>query len=74
MIAIEQKCPLKKDQVTLVLHLHDELLYEVRTADMKNFVRFLKQTMEESINLSIPFPVKVKAGPSWGELSELQLL
>lgn len=71
MIAIDEKCPFKTDQVNLVLHLHDELLYEVSTPIMKNFAHFLRQTMEEIINLSIPFPVKVKAGPSWGELTEL---
>lgn len=54
----------------LVLHLHDELLYEVPSKQLMNVARIVKKCMEESVNLSIPFPVKLKTGPSWGQLKE----
>lgn len=62
-----QTTPLKPK---LVLHLHDELLYEVPVKQLSNVARIVKKCMEESVNLSIPFPVKLKTGSSWGQLKE----
>lgn len=62
-----QTTPLKPK---LVLHLHDELLYEVPSKQLMNVAKIVKKCMEESVNLSIPFPVKLKTGPSWGQLKE----
>lgn len=58
----------------LVLHLHDELLYEVPIKLVTNVAKIVKKCMEESVNLSIPFPVKLKRGPSWGQLEEFLVL
>lgn len=63
-----QTVPLKPK---LVLHLHDELLYEVPMKYLMSVAKLVKKSMEESVNLSVPFPVKLKAGPSWGQLDEL---
>lgn len=57
----------------LVLHLHDELLYEVPDKQLKCAAKIVKKCMEEGVNLSVSFPVKLKAGPSWGQLKELIL-
>lgn len=57
----------------LVLHLHDELLYEVPVASLESFVKILKKEMEDSVRLSIPFPVKIKTGSSWGQMTEFKL-
>lgn len=67
---IYQGTPLKPK---LVLHLHDELLYEVPNNQLLNVARIIKECMEESISLSIPLPVKFKSGPSWGQLKEFIL-
>lgn len=55
----------------LVLHLHDELVYEVTTKYLKNLAKILKKCMEESVQLSVPFPVKLKSGYSWGQMEDL---
>lgn len=60
----------KKPQ--LVLHLHDELLYEVPSECLELAADILKESMETSVNLSVPFPVKLKSGLSWGTLEEFQ--
>lgn len=60
-------------KTSLVLHLHDELLYEVPYDDLGPISQILKGTMENSVKLSIPFPVKLKTGCSWGELEEFSL-
>ncbi|GLV41033.1 DNA polymerase theta [Carabus blaptoides fortunei] len=60
-----------KSRVALVLHLHDELMYEVPIKDLKPVTKIVKCAMEQAVKLSIPFPVKLKSGPSWGQLQEI---
>ena len=55
----------------LVLQLHDELLYEVHANAMGAVVRILKNEMENVLKLSVPFPVKIKTGNSWGQLEPI---
>lgn len=68
---IQEKFKSSKNRPKLVLHLHDELLYEVPSKYLSAAAKILKKSMEECVNLSIPFPVKLKSGPSWGEMVEL---
>ncbi|XP_055376820.1 DNA polymerase theta isoform X2 [Condylostylus longicornis] len=60
-----------QSHVDLVLHLHDELIYEVPEEKVRNVAKVLKATMENCVKLSVPLKVKIKAGPSWGEMSDL---
>ena len=52
----------------LVLQLHDELLYEVLETDLEEVARIVQHEMENALKLSVMFPVKLKAGYSWGHL------
>ena len=52
----------------LVLQLHDELLYEVAEGDVRGVARIVKHEMENALEMSVKFPVKVKVGASWGKL------
>lgn len=56
----------------LVLHLHDELLYEVPSNYLSEVAYIVRKSMETSVCLSVPFPVKLKTGSSWGTLKEFQ--
>lgn len=58
---------------TLVLHIHDELLYEVPNKHLIKTAKIIKKSMETSVKLSVPFPVKLKSGKSWGEMYEMDL-
>lgn len=57
--------------VYLVLHLHDELMYEVPTDRVSNVAKILRSSMENCAQLNIPLKVKVKTGRSWGNLELL---
>ncbi|KAG5899170.1 hypothetical protein JTB14_029004 [Gonioctena quinquepunctata] len=59
-----------KNRPRLVLHLHDEIIYEVPTKYIRKVAKIVKKNMEHSVVLSVPFPVKLKTGKSWGSLSE----
>lgn len=54
--------------VNLVLHLHDELIYEVPIDKDKKLIKILKMSMENCAKLSVPLRVKIKKGLNWGNL------
>ncbi len=54
----------------LFMQVHDELLFEVRTEALPLVAALVKQEMEGAVALRVPLPVKLNAGPSWGELQE----
>uniref|UniRef100_A0A8C0IZ66 DNA polymerase theta n=1 Tax=Chelonoidis abingdonii TaxID=106734 RepID=A0A8C0IZ66_CHEAB len=56
-----------------ILQLHDELLYEVAEDSVIQVAQIVKFEMENAIKLSVKLNVKVKIGPSWGDLQELEL-
>ncbi|KAJ8948378.1 hypothetical protein NQ314_008417 [Rhamnusium bicolor] len=74
MVKIEQELQdvfgKTKNKPKLVLHLHDELMYEVPSKYLRKVARIVKRNMENSVQLSIPFPVKLKTGKSWGQMTE----
>ncbi|XP_037904628.1 DNA polymerase theta [Hermetia illucens] len=62
---------LDADDVKFVLHLHDELLFEVPEHKVQKVAKVLRISMENSAQLNIPLRVKLKAGKSWGTLQEI---
>lgn len=56
----------------LVLQLHDELIYEVTEKYVEKTIRIVKTGMENSCKTFGYFPVKVKTGYSWGQLTEYE--
>lgn len=64
---------LKRQQLTgchLVLHLHDELIYEVPEAKLGKAAKILISSMENCVKLSVPLMVKIKVGANWGEMEK----
>ena len=59
----------------LVLHLHDEVIYEVRKEDSLTVAGIVKTCMEQVKHgkLKVKLPVKLKSGPSWGEMTDLDV-
>ncbi|XP_021338869.1 DNA polymerase theta-like isoform X1 [Mizuhopecten yessoensis] len=57
----------------LVLQLHDELIYEVSCADVTEAAKIIKHEMEHAMTMSVLMPVKVKVGPSWGKLEDIEI-
>lgn len=54
--------------VKLILHVHDELVYEVPKDIVNDVVRKLKVEMENCWPLRVPLRVKVKVGNNWGAM------
>jgi len=69
---------LTRDVVTpgggyFVLQLHDELIYEVNSTHVSDVASIIKRCMELATQLSVKLPVKLKAGPAWGTMTDLEL-
>lgn len=62
----------ENDDCILVLHLHDELFYEVKESKWKEAMNILIESMEGCVKLKVPLRVKVKMGMSWGEMKEVK--
>ncbi|XP_069800792.1 DNA polymerase theta [Dendropsophus ebraccatus] len=56
-----------------ILQLHDELLYEVAEDDVIQVAQIIKREMEAAVPLSVTLKVKLKFGPSWGDLQDFDL-
>lgn len=61
-----------KTSISLVLHLHDELLYEVPCDKTKLVLKILKSSMENCAKLLVPLKVKLKSGQSWGSMKRME--
>ncbi|XP_040891156.1 DNA polymerase theta [Toxotes jaculatrix] len=56
-----------------VLQLHDELIYETTEEDLIQVAQIVKREMESAVKLYVKLKAKVKMGPSWGNLQDLDL-
>ncbi|XP_077575517.1 DNA polymerase theta isoform X1 [Stigmatopora nigra] len=56
-----------------VLQLHDELIYETTEENLITVAQLVKREMESAVKLYVKLKAKVKAGPSWGNLQDLDI-
>ncbi|XP_032417968.1 DNA polymerase theta [Xiphophorus hellerii] len=56
-----------------VLQLHDELIYETTEQDLIQVAQIVKREMESAVKLYVKLKAKVKVGPSWGNLQDLDI-
>lgn len=73
MIAIHRELPKISADSRMLLQVHDELVFEVPTADVHRVASFVKETMETIEKLSVPIVVDVSTGKNWGEMNKLSL-
>ena len=53
---------------SVVLQVHDELLFEVERSSIRETILLIKEAMETAYELSVPLPVNFQYGNSWGEM------
>ena len=50
---------------TMLLQIHDELIFEVRQSDLQALANLVRREMEEALVLSVPLEVTLKSGANW---------
>ncbi|XP_062341223.1 DNA polymerase theta-like isoform X2 [Osmerus eperlanus] len=56
-----------------ILQLHDELIYETTEEDLIRVAQIVKREMESAVKLYVKLRAKVKVGPSWGDLQDMEI-
>lgn len=64
---------LKPDARSLILQVHDELLFECSPNEVKETAKLVKEKMENALKLSVPVVVDLKVGKNWGEMKLFNL-
>jgi DNA polymerase-1 len=56
-----------RSEASLILQVHDELVFEVPLAELENIKTIVREKMENAIILDLPVIVDIGSGPSWGD-------
>ncbi|OGR30054.1 MAG: DNA polymerase I [Desulfobacca sp. RBG_16_60_12] len=54
---------------SMLLQLHDELLFEVPPAELADTARLVRRVMEGGVRLKVPLTVDLRVGENWGEMN-----
>lgn len=57
-----------KNEVKLLLQIHDELFYEVKDSEIEKTKEIIKTAMENFPDIPVPLTVNITAGKRWGEM------
>ena len=68
MIDIHAKIKGSKD-IILVLQVHDELVFEVKSGYEAEAAKLIKAGMENAFKLNIPLKADIKTGPNWQDMA-----
>ncbi|MDD5613637.1 MAG: DNA polymerase I [Candidatus Omnitrophica bacterium] len=69
MVTIASEIKRENMAVTLILQIHDELLYQTDIQNLKTAQNLIKDKMENTLILDIPLKVNITSGPNWLELN-----
>lgn len=65
MIKIADELTHRKMQATLLLQVHDELVFEVPEEELDELQKLVTETMEHAVELSVPLKVDCSSGDTW---------
>ena len=60
------------DDVRMLLQVHDELLFEIKTSVVKKVAPEIKKIMEDAHKFNVPIVVDAKAGDNWSEMEPVE--
>jgi len=72
MIQIHGQIKKKNLKSKMLLQIHDELVFDAVDAESSEFVKLIKQAMENVLELDIPIVVVIKKGKNWLEMEEVK--
>ena len=67
MIAIHQKLQKRQLDATMILQVHDELVFEVGQKDLEEVDELVRTEMVNALELNVPVEVESNSGPNWFE-------
>jgi len=58
----------EKMNASMLLQIHDELIFEIKEAEVDALSKRFAEVMEHILKLNVPLVCSVSIGDSWGEL------
>ncbi|MCE2710917.1 MAG: DNA polymerase I [Cryomorphaceae bacterium] len=65
MIRVHDEMKKRKLQSRMILQVHDELVFDVVTAEIEEMKQLVQQCMEHAVDIAVPLEVSVDAGRNW---------
>lgn len=65
MIEVAKRLEQGKFATKMLLQVHDELVFEAPESEIEDVSKLIKSTMEEVVNLAVPFIAEVGVGDNW---------
>ena len=72
MLEVAKDLAKGKRGATMLLQVHDELVFEVDRDHVPSFAAWVRGVMEGAVKLRIPLVVDVKAGPNWQDMEKIK--
>jgi DNA polymerase-1 len=69
MLEVEAALNQARLSASMLLQLHDELLFEVPPAELADTARVVRRVMEGGVRLKVPLTVDLRTGENWGEMN-----
>lgn len=73
MVRIDRRLAPYGAAVTLILQIHDELIFEVERALLPEVAATIKHEMEHALELTVPLEATLKSGANWYEVERFDL-
>jgi DNA polymerase I len=70
MIRIADKCKKEKLKTRMISQVHDELLFEVPSSELKDVVPMVRKEMQGAVSFKVPMSVSISSGPNWLDTEE----
>ena len=71
MIEIHNLLNTKDLKSQMTIQIHDELVFDVPTPELKEMLGLIKDRMENVLALDVPIAVEIKKGKNWLEMEDL---
>ncbi len=72
MFKIQEDIDGRKLKSTMIITVHDELVFDALATEEKDLIDLVKQRMENSLILSVPIKVAVKRGKNWLQMEKVR--
>ncbi|WEG72700.1 DNA polymerase I [Vagococcus intermedius] len=67
MIQMAKRLKAEKLEATMLLQVHDELVFEAPESEIPRLEKLVKEVMEQAVELSVPLKVDSSVGDTWYE-------
>ncbi|HVA28007.1 MAG TPA: DNA polymerase I [Candidatus Baltobacteraceae bacterium] len=71
MVKIARRLRASTLDVTMLLQIHDELIFDVARGDVREVAALVREEMEGAIELRVPLDVTVKIGSNWYDVEAM---